>query len=178
MIPSLRKRLDQLDAKLAGLANNLQKYSFEQLSTAPAPGAWSVIQVLQHMMVAEKSSLQYVMKKSSYPDKLTKAGFTSHFRKIALTFFLYAPFKFKAPAVVAEEKFAPVSSLEEAMNEWRSIRNDLRVFLEKLPEGISQLEVYRHPFAGRMDAVGMLRFLDGHFARHQKQIERTLREVV
>ena len=66
MDQTTQKKLDHLDQKLASLLRDLEKYSEEELQKSPQPGAWSVIQVLSHLMLSEKLSQAYVKKKLSH----------------------------------------------------------------------------------------------------------------
>ena len=172
------KQLDELDRQLGDLFAEAGKYDNARLLQQPGPGRWSAIQVMQHLMLSEGGSLQYLRKKtSSGVSGIGKTGFSATFRKWLLKAYLALPFKFKAPKVVAEESFPPVSGLEEVRSNWLKIRSDLRAFMGALPQEAHTREVYRHPIAGRMDISGMFDFFQSHFSRHRQQIERTLKEV-
>jgi len=54
-----RKKIEILDEQLEKLLTQLTAYSHEQLNTKAAPGSWSVMQTIQHLMVAEKTSIDY-----------------------------------------------------------------------------------------------------------------------
>ena len=82
MHPSLLPYLKALSEQLETLAGDLAGCSHEELSAKPSSGAWSVLDIIQHMMIAEKGSLAYVKKKTSYPDSLKKAGFSYQWRKL------------------------------------------------------------------------------------------------
>ena len=171
-------KLKELDEELGRLLNELKKYSSAQLSARPEPGAWSVFQVMQHLMIAESKSIGYVKKKTSYPEGLKKAGFLGKFREAGLKLFLWLPFKFKAPAIVNEDQFRENVSLDELAAAWRASRGELAHFIENMKPEWADKEIFRHALAGRMPVDGMLTFFADHFARHRKQIDRTLQKVV
>ncbi len=174
MHPSYRSKYLALDAELISLFEELSKYSFEVLDKKPKPGAWSVLEVLQHLLVVEKKSLAYAKKKSSYPESLKNANFNDHFRQFLLYLYLRAPLKIKAPALVNEEQFVQGVTFEELMEDWQQARQELMAFLDSVPQEWAGKLIFR-TFAGRMTLGGMLFFFKEHFARHKKQIKRTLK---
>ena len=177
MDSSLLPKFKSIEESLDQLVAELSKYPAEVLAKKPAPNAWSVLEILQHLMIAERGSFTYVKKKTSYPDTLKKAGFADHFRKMQLYLFLHVPIKIKAPAVVNENQFDPDISFEKLIAEWRALRKELKEFLDHVPNDWLGKLTYRHTVAGRMTFDGMLLFFRDHLVRHKKQIERTLAKV-
>lgn len=172
----LLAKLDRLDSNLMRLLNEMSKYNDEQLFQPPAEGAWSPVQVLQHLILAESGSLRYLRKKTSGGlSGIPKSNFGTWLRMQLLNLYLDLPIKFKAPKSAGAESFEPVASFAEAADKYRKIREELRSFLESLPEEAFRLEVYRHPYAGRMSLAGMLVFFDEHFNRHEGQILKQLK---
>ena len=174
MHSSLLPYFKKLNAQLDSLPVELSVFSHEELSRRPAPNAWSVLEIIQHMMIAEKGSLAYVKKKTSYPDSLNKAGISNRWRIFQMYLFLHLPIKVKAPAVVAADKFRQDVTLETLLTEWKTNRAELNEFLENAPADWLNKLTYRHGFAGRITFDGMLLFFRDHFVRHRKQIDRTL----
>ena len=175
MEPSLKSYFDRLDVKLAALFEDLNKYSDDDLNWKPKADQWSVLQVMIHLMLAEKAGLNYMQKKlSSGADHIPKAGILSAFSQIFLVAALRVPIKAKAPAAVSGENLPERSSFWDIVKQWKKQREDLRAFLSTLPPEILVKQIYRDPFSGRSNAKGMLRFCDEHFHRHRKQINRIL----
>ncbi len=172
-----QRKINYLNDELDRLLDELKNYSQEQLSAKPRPDAWSVLQVMQHLMMAEAKSIQYIKKKTSYPEGLKKAGALSGLRPAFLKFFLWLPLKYKAPAIVNEDHFRENISLDALSTEWRASRGELVHFFENLKPEWKDKEIFRHALAGRMPPEGMLTFFSDHFARHRKQIDRTLQQV-
>lgn len=175
MHPTLRSKFLQMEAELDKLVRDLSDISDEKLKAKPIDGGWSVSDVMQHLIMVEKGSMAYVRKKSSYPDSFKKADWSSVFRKASLKFFLYAPFKFKAPKIVNETKFNEDADMEDLVEEWRAIRVQMMNFLEEMPDEYMDKLIFRHAFAGRLTLDGMLLFIRDHFRRHRKQIDRLLK---
>lgn len=172
------QQLNRLDQSLEQLIALLSTYSSEQLNRKPAPEAWSAMQVVNHLLMAETGSAYYLRKKLSDPDNLSnlsKAGLGTAFRNNLLKLSLWVPYvKFKAPPMVSTDKLPLVSERDVVFEQWKTARKDLRAYLATLPEAIFAQEAYRHPRAGRITIGHMLEFFEAHFNRHLKQIKRTL----
>ncbi|HMO41160.1 MAG TPA: DinB family protein [Saprospiraceae bacterium] len=170
-------QLDRMDNKLQQLLEALRPYSDETLNQRPAAGQWSVLQVMHHLLLTETLSLRYVQKKLSFQPKLKPVNIVTTLRGAALRFYNLLPIKLKAPNNVGDPSLPEQSSLGEVARDWQGLRNDLRDYLQTLPEDIFRKEVYRHPLSGRQSLGGMIDFFDGHFDRHHKQIRRILRNL-
>lgn len=171
------QRLQKLEASLNDLFQELSAYSDETLNTKPAPDQWSALQTMHHLLMAEGYAQRYVAKKLSFKPELNKAGFGDWWRSLLLRAYLGAPFKFKAPAAVADENLPTDTTLAETQQLWLKQRRELVDQLQSYPPELFTKSLYKHPFAGRMTLDGMLVFYQDHFDRHRKQIERTLAAV-
>ncbi|MCO6493199.1 MAG: DinB family protein [Phaeodactylibacter sp.] len=177
MTPSLDRRLARMNQRLQSLLDELSAHDNETLNRQPADGGWSALQVMHHLILAEEGSVKYVKKKLSFNPGLEPAGLASGWRSFLLNFYFGLPFKFKAPPGVGDGALPARSDFRETSERWLAGRKALREYLESLPPDLFRKSIYRHPFAGRMSLEGMVKFFDGHFERHRKQIERVLREV-
>jgi len=157
MQPGLQRSFDKLDEKLARLLKRLQKYSDDDLNWKPSPEQWSVMQVLQHLMLAEGYAHQYIQKKLSFNPQLKKNGLVTAMRTMAVRVMMTTPFKFKAPEAV-NEQLPERSSFWDIAKQWKQQRIDFKSYLNELPEDILKREIYKHPFAGRLGLKGMLVF--------------------
>lgn len=169
--------LDQLavmDKELDQLFAELDHYSSEQLNRPPASESWSVTQVLNHLLLSEKYSLQYCEKKLSFEPSLPKAGLAAAARALFVKWYLFFPFKVKAPALISTSALPKEDDLANIKTQYQTQRQLLRTFLEQLEENYLDREVYKHPFAGRLSFPGMFGFMTAHFRHHRKQIYRAL----
>ncbi|MFT5169128.1 MAG: hypothetical protein ACI8P3_004376 [Saprospiraceae bacterium] len=174
--PKLEKRLKMLDKKLNQLLEELKYYSEAQLNRKPGKGKWSAIQVMHHLLLAETGSFNYLQKKLGYNAELRNAGIQSWFRKQGLKFFLWAPFKWKAPPKIGDEYLPVHAGFWDTAKLWIEQRNQLKSYLATLPPDVFKKEAYNHPRAGRMDINGMVGFFDQHFDRHHKQIRGIVKD--
>lgn len=170
-------KFNALETKLNALEKQLSSKPVSQLNKRTETEQWSVLDVIQHLILVEKASLAYVKKKSSFPDNLLDAGSFDFFRQWKMQFFMSLPIKIKAPKAVSGNNFRDDVSLAELLSEWRNERNKLHGFLEGYPIGFDKKLTYKHPFAGRLTLKSMLYFVETHYDRHLKQINRILASV-
>ena len=172
MNPKLDIQLKELDGKLIRLLTEIEVYSEDQLNRKPNENSWSVIQVMHHLMMSENYSLKYVKKKLSFNPELKNAGVKAACRELVLTTYLSSPFKANAPEAINGDNLPNHETFWKTAQQWKTQRIELREFLETLPDELLKKEIYKHPFTGRISISGMLRFFDGHFNRHNKQIQK------
>jgi uncharacterized damage-inducible protein DinB len=175
MKPKIQNLFHQLESQRLGLIQELSKLDNSTLNKRPKPEAWSVMQNLLHLVMAEASSVAYMRKKLSFTSQLPKAGFKSRFRRMLLSFAFALPFKFKAPKGL--DTLPEFTDFNELSNKWASQRLDLQGFIETLPDNVIDSEIWRHQVAGKMNIAQMLDFFYEHVKRHQGQIKRTLHDI-
>ncbi len=174
MDSQLRRQLNALNAELGSLLKELKKYPEADLNRVPKPGAWTVLQVMQHLMLAEQGAHRYVAKKLSFNPELKNKSVGSRFRVLILNSYLRSPLKRKAPDAIGDEVLPLESSFWEVAKRWTNQREELAEYLEQLPTDFAHKEIYKHPFVGRLTLTQMLSFFQAHFNRHRKQIRKAL----
>ena len=168
------KQLQHLDVELSELLKVLKDYSERTLNKRPAENKWSVLQVMNHLILVEGYGKAYVEKKLSFNPELKKAGLGGSWRKIVMNAAVKIPIKINAPAPVSGDNLPEESSFWETAKKWKQQREELRAFLESLPVEHFNKELYKHPLAGKMSLYGLMDFNVAHFKRHRKQINKIL----
>jgi hypothetical protein len=139
----------------------------------PAPGRWSALQVLHHVVESEAAVLGYVRKKLQAGASLPWAGLGSRPRRLALQAGLASPLRFKAPPVAA---FVPDVVEPAALRaRWDEVRTGWRALVEAFPPELEGRLVFRHPVAGRMGLADTLAVLQAHLDHHVPQVARALK---
>lgn len=161
-------------AQVEDLFRELESRPHGLLNRKPADNGWSALQVIFHLILVDENSLAYVRKKLSFNPVLKKAGIGASLRSILLLVTLYSPIKFKAPKAASSELIPETGDFEEAKARWRKIRSEWTDFFAQMPADLAEKAAYRHPRAGRLNWLQMLRFLSAHFERHRRQIRRAL----
>ena len=168
---AVRRRFERLESSRRALLDSLAGLDDEALRRPPAPGAWSIVQVLGHLTLAEEATLAYLRKKTqAAPSTIPPAGIASWLRMIAVAAMLRAPVRRKAPALTANPPAE--RGLAEARAHWDRVRADWTVFLDAFPAELAGRAVFRHPFAGRMSLAHTLGFMEEHLRHHARQVDR------
>jgi hypothetical protein len=173
MTPGLARRFERLESARARVLALLEAVDPDALQRAPAPGRWSALQLLHHVVVSEALTIGYVRKKMLAGASLPRAGLASRLRLVAVQATLASPLRISAPAAVASvpERVDP----DELLARWRAVREELRQLLEGFPPELLDRRVFRHPIAGGLSLEHAVGTLGAHFDHHARQIERALR---
>jgi hypothetical protein len=172
MNETYRNRLAQLDEINAKLYDKLKEINSELLSRKPRADSWSVLQVINHLIIAEAGTLNYLHKKIKSPT-LPGRSSLEPVKMVFLYLIMISPLKFKAPKVVSEPENR---DLESSFEEWGKIRKSIREFVEEYPESNLNKAIFKHPFIGRISLESTLWFFKMHIEHHQKQIDRLLKD--
>ncbi len=163
------------EADRKALLAKLDTYDEAVLTRKPAPDAWSVVEVLAHLVKAETGTLNYLRKKLEVGGH-RKASALAGLRKALLNFVLGLPIKFKAPRVAQLDKGVSMS-YAEAKAQWNAVREGLGTEYQRIDEQLIGHDLFKHPFAGKLNLVQSTEFMRQHMLRHVGQVERTLKAV-
>lgn len=142
----------------------------------PGDEKWSISQILTHIMVAEKLSVDYMKKKSLGLDELDNAGTYEDIKLYLLRLSQRLPLKFKAPKVVLEKTPHPLS-FGDLVRQWELVRADLVEFLNQFNDQTVHKKVYKHPVAGRLSVIHAIDFFIEHLNHHRPQVMRIISSV-
>ena len=158
--------LDRLAAMPAGLRDR-----------PPRAGAWSALQVLEHLTIAEEFTAA-ALETPRLPDRMGSAwAATARLRLLFIVFAL--PVRLKAPS----RKLLPSGGMEELplRERWRVAVERIEGALKALPASRRRDRPFRHPVCGWLRLDQMLAFHDAHVRHHTAQltrIERALDQAV
>lgn len=175
---NLQLYFNRMEMDFENLFKFVSQFSNEELNTRPEPKAWSALQVMHHLILSERGSLDYVKKKVYFgSNTLKKASAASRLRAMMLVTSLKQPIKLSAPSEASEAFLPELTTLQETEQLWRTTRREVRDFLAQQTDDILNSDCFKHPITGKMNAWGMLDFFEVHFKRHFKQIKTTIRKV-
>jgi hypothetical protein len=170
--PDLARRLARLEASRRRALAVLDGVDHAALNRPPAPGKWSALQVLHHVVTAEALTLGYIRKKMQAGLALEKAGPASRLRLLALQVVLALPLRLTAPTKTGE--VPGESELEALRARWDEVRRNLDALVRSFPPELLDRLVFRHPYAGRMTLAHALGTLQAHLDHHGPQVERAV----
>ncbi|NJN42065.1 MAG: DinB family protein [Flammeovirgaceae bacterium] len=174
MNQQLFRQFEALEKSRSVLFENLIALSDEDARKAPA-GKWSISEIVSHILTSEQMSLGYMKKKSLAIDTLDNSGIAESMRMVLLTLSQRLPIKYKAPKIIVERTLQR-ESFQTTLQEWASLRNEYREFLERIEDKNLRKKIYKHPIAGRLNSFQALKFLREHFRHHLPQINRLLKK--
>ena len=156
---------DNLEIERLRLINKLNQFSNEQLNFH-LPKEWSILQILEHLRVAEKQSLKVILK----PD-IDNQNKITFFQRLKLSFYIFLlkiGFKFIAPLHVS--RLPENLDLEILNKKWNENRKEWNDFLFNFDKNISELAIFPHPILGYLSLKMTLEFIFSHQTHHFKKI--------
>jgi uncharacterized damage-inducible protein DinB len=169
----LLARFARMEAERRQFLSKLEHLDPSLLAASPAPGAWSVAQVVRHLAIAEARSTDYLEKKLNVGGH-APVGADALFRLALLRAAMILPLRYKAPAIVAT---VPPCTFAEARSEWDRVRQRMAASYTALPEELVGHGLYKHPAAGKLNVLQGLAFMGDHVRHHRKQVLRTIGQV-
>lgn len=163
-VERLCDRLEQSRARVLGLVEATDE---RQRSVHPAEGKWSMLQVVEHLVLAEEGTLR-VFEKGPPPQPKVKLRSLLALRAIEGLFGL----RIRLP--IPSKSLTPTApgSLESLRSRWDGTRAGITRFLRELEAGDLLRPRFRHPVAGWLTVGQGLDFLERHIRHHERQIHR------
>ena len=169
LIEELQHKLEVYDQNRLALLDDLERIDYDQLRRKPGPDNWSLLQILQHMVLAERDVLQYLPEQKELIAR--KRGLRA--RILYVVVLLILRWNIRVP--VPSEGMVPDgnTSLSELRHQWDENLRWLRDYLEIVrPEDLKRA-VFRRPVAGPLTGPQAATLAQFHFDAHLRQIRKT-----
>lgn len=173
MKSKLQNKLSQLNEETDLIYQSIESLTEEQLHDTSY--GWSIIQVLEHLNIAESGTILYMKKKMQAGDKMPNASTMNSIRLFFAKYFMQSNLRWKAPKVLGSPN--GTHSLEEIKNAWKQTRSDLKTYIEEYPEQYLNKAVMKHPLAGRLTLGGAIDASIYHQRHHVHQIKRIRKQI-
>jgi len=173
MLPNIQQQHDSLKLKLEALLQRLESLPGESLSFKAGPDKWSVVEIIEHLVIAEKSLLEQLS--AHIPvSRLDPAAKTPEKHQTVI--------KVMARDIevdVPHESLEPHGNiaLEDLINQWNNIRAKLPGLLAEIKPEKKDDPVFQHPYGGPLDITDTLQFFEVHFDNHMRHIDRILAQA-
>jgi len=167
MLPELSERLEVLDQTREAFLASVRSRTEAERRFRPSGGGWSMLDVTEHLVLAEERSLLGILKG---PRAGTRVTPLAQVRMAAVRFVLATSIRVKVPvpAVVP----VGVSTLDELEARWGTARHGIAAAFEPITAADAGAARFRHPLAGWVTAREGLGFLAGHIRHHARQLVR------
>jgi hypothetical protein len=172
MLSKIQAIVSDLEDRKSELINYLTSYSDDLLRFRPKPDRWSMLMILQHIILGEQGI------------RLSEAELRNNPVRYQLK-----PGNMLAVVIDVLEKDIPVEvpdisaepdgsmELDELIALWGQERKMLFDLLEDITAETVNDVMFSHPAAGPLDPLGTLKLAVAHFDTHRRQID-TLRSEI
>jgi len=170
MLPNIQKKYEGLKKKREDLSQQLSARSSEALCFKAAPDKWSIVDVIEHLVIAEQNLLEQLA--ANVPVSTLDPGTRTPEKHQTVIKVMERDI----PVDVPDESLEPHGGLTlgEFFSQWDDIRKKLQGLLAEIKSENKDDLFYRHPYGGPLDIAETLHFFDVHFDNHLRQIDKIL----
>lgn len=162
-------QIKELEQATADMLHIVQNASPSQRNFQPNPTSWSLLGVVEHLVIAEKGTLGFFQKYNPNESK-HQANLKSKFKNLLGKITFSVPVKIKAPSPVLYPKGG--LDLEQLTKDWTTYRASILKIVNSFPAEKANYTVFKHPLIGPMTMKQTLNFMTTHIRHHIKQMKR------
>ncbi|MEO0559128.1 MAG: DinB family protein [Bacteroidota bacterium] len=160
---TLSDALAALDATRASILADLDAFAPEQRTFSPSDTDWSVEQVAEHLLTAERGILGSIQRSAG-----ADLGAPSPNAVEGVISFMNSDQKAQTPPFLQPQGMA----YEDARDGLGSVGADWHALVATHADSAQGRAVFAHPMAGPMTLLDTLRFVESHAGHHRHQLER------
>lgn len=162
--------IQALDHQRGMLLDGLEALDIAVLQAKPRPGTWSILEIVEHVVVAESVILLGL---PSRAELLARSRTLEHRLKYLLVLLIL---KGRIPVRVPSRRMLPTGqrSLPELRDTWDGHVRWLRTLAEEADEEVLGEAFFIHPVAGPLTLAQALRLDLLHLQTHRRQIVKRL----
>lgn len=163
--------LDRLDDQRKSVLDLVRPLDEATLRARPQPDGWSILEILEHLVVAEAVILRGL---PPWQELVPQRPSLGQRLKFALVWLVLAC---RIPVRVPTRRMLPTGKpgLEAILREWDGHQTWLRAFLSEMGVRGDRQALFSHPVAGPITLHQALRLDHLHLQTHRRQIEQRLR---
>jgi len=168
IISELRDQLEIYDQQRNALLDSLERLNDEQLRIKPGPDNWSLLEIVQHLVLSEREVLQ------DLPELKELTARKRGFRAPLSYAVVLAVLRWNIPAPVPSDGMVPDgnTSLSEMHLQWDENLRWFRGYLDSLKPEDLERAVFSHPVAGPLTGPQAGKLAQYHFDAHLRQIRK------
>jgi len=170
MLPELTERLTILDRKREAFLTAVRASTHVQQTFRPGSDSWSMLDVTEHLVLAEEKSLLGMLKGPPPGMSVTPLA---RIRMKMVRLVMATELKVKVPVA----RVIPTGSVALPVLEsrWLEARRGLEEFLVSIDATAANAPRFRHPIGGWVTAWDGVAFFAGHIDHHARQLRRIRR---
>ena len=162
----LIKKLQAFDARRNALLDEMETVEPAKLLARARPGKWSMIEIIEHLVLAERSVFQGLAEPSQLTARATRPG--DRFRYLLVMFVLKNGIRVQVgtPAMLPQGG----CDLAELRRLWDENQTWLRARLDGLDAEGASKAILEHPQAGPINLKQAVAMSQAHLDAHIRQI--------
>ncbi len=174
MLPDIQEQYNSLKLKLEALLQRLDSLTDEMLSFKAGPDKWSIIEVVEHLVIAEKGLLKQLS--TNIPASTLDPEAKTPEKHQTVIKVMERDIEVDVP----HESLEPRGSiaLEDLRYQWNEIREKLPGLLAEIKPEKKDDPVFQHPYGGPLDIADTLQFFEVHFDNHMRHIDKILAQAI
>jgi hypothetical protein len=171
MHDQLQRALQAVDKSRCALLDELEVLGSKTLVAKPLPGKWSILEIVEHLVLAEREVLQNLPDPSELVEvrRSAKTHFTYPMVMMVLRWGI--PVKAPSPGMIP----TGTSSFAALRRQWDESQQWLRAYVAGLDQDGIGRAVFQHPVAGPLNVQQAVHMDQLHITTHTRQIRRLLR---
>ena len=169
----LERRIRRLSEKRDALMADLEALPPSHLTARPISGKWSILDIVEHLVLAERVVLQGLPSPSELSER--KRLLKHRILYLVVLFVLKARIRVRVPS----SKMVPRGghTFHELHSQWDSTHLWLQDYIAQLNPEDHRRTVFRHPVAGPVTLAQAIQLDSAHVDGHLRQIRRLIRLV-
>jgi hypothetical protein len=170
MLSNIQEQYDSLTLKFEALLQRLDSLSGAGLSFKAGPDKWSIVEVVEHLVIAEKSLVKQLS--ANIPDSTLDPDAKTPEKHQTVIKVMERDIEVDVP----HESLEPHGNiaLEDLRKQWNDIRKKLPDLLAAIKPEKKDDPVFKHPYGGPLNIFDTLQFFEVHFDNHMRHIDRIL----
>jgi hypothetical protein len=172
VLTALAALWDQLEDQRQQMLAMIEELTTEQLHFKPGPDRWSIIQVLQHVVMGEAGIRQSEAELRDNPLR-------EHLQPGEMVGIVKEFLDKDLVDAVPDPSMEPDgnTTLDELRSLWHKERRAMAVLLDTVNAENRNLVMFSHVASGPLTALQMLEIAEAHMGTHTRQIERLRKEL-
>jgi uncharacterized damage-inducible protein DinB len=163
------RMFEEIERERLELVRELGEWPVERQNFRPAEGAWSAVELVDHVVRVESLTIGDMREGLRRPRVLGEGDRP----KIAeLERALRSEKRFRVPAGQGGIYPEAQTTWAEVTERWKESRVELRGVVERMGPDEARWGVFEHPFAGWMTVEEVLKHFSDHLYHHQFQLAR------
>lgn len=167
MLDEIQKRFAALESRRKKILNQLQMLPQNHLIVKPDPDKWSIVEVIQHLVLVEQAIVEQTFRAPVIPDS-ERSPRSREALEMVLEI-LEKDVQVDVPSASMEPDGQ--ITLDVLRTQWEESRAQLSRFFMRLDKESVKALVFSHPVAGSLNALDMLDLANVHTDYHIRQIE-------